>query len=276
MVSVIVPTRNSARTLETCLMSIRAQRYLRIEIIVVDNESTDQTLQIAHRLANVVGSRGPERSAQRNYGARLARGDYLLFVDSDMALDSGVVNDCLNAIQSGAPAVVIPEVSIGEGYLADCRTLERSCYSGDDSVESARFFPRTVFERLGGFDEEISGFEDRDLTIRVASGRRLPRTEARIAHDEGRLRLTTVLSKKRYYAASSHKYWRKHGPPSASQLNLVIRPAFLRNWRRLLRYPHLTVGLVALRSLETLALAWGVVEGWTSSRKSQRGSRPYR
>ena len=73
LVSVIIPTRDSDRTLESCLSSIRAQSYAPIEIIVVDNHSTDRTLRIAISHCDVVETFGPERSAQRNRGANLAR-----------------------------------------------------------------------------------------------------------------------------------------------------------------------------------------------------------
>jgi len=158
----------------------------------------------------------------------LAGGDFLLFIDSDMTLAPRVVSDCLDAVRlSGAPAAVIPEVSIGEGFLAHCRALERSCYMGDDAVEAARFFTREAFETSGGFDENLTGPEDWDLSIRVAAGRRLPRTSSLIYHDEGRLQLGSVLAKKRYYAASSLQYWHKHGRSVLGQANIVFRPAYL-------------------------------------------------
>jgi glycosyltransferase involved in cell wall biosynthesis len=275
LVSVIVPTRNSARTLEACLTSIRAQFYQPVEIVVVDNESTDQTLDIARRHADIVETFGPERSAQRNRGARLAAGRYLLFIDSDMALSPRVVGECMDAVQlTGARAVVIPEISIGEGFLARCRALERSCYWGDDSVEAARFFPRAVFEASGGFDENLTGPEDWDLSMRIAGGSHFPRTASHISHDEGRLQLGAVLAKKRYYASSSLTYWRKHGRSTISQANLVLRPAFLRNWRRFLRHPVLLVGVVAIRTLETMAAFWGVLAGWIATRASWKASQP--
>jgi glycosyltransferase involved in cell wall biosynthesis len=262
LVSVIVPTRNSARTLEACLDSIHSQLYSPVELIVVDNCSTDGTLEIAQRKGDIVETFGPERSAQRNRGAHLAHGNYLLFVDSDMKLAPQVIGDCLDAIRSsGAPAVIIPEISVGEGFLAQCRALERSCYIGDDSIEGARFFPRAVFETSGGFDEQLVAMEDWDLTIRVAAGQRLPRSRSHIVHDEGRLRLATVLAKKRYYAASSLHYWRKHGRPTLGQASLVLRPAFVRHWRRLARHPVLTAGFLTLKGMEAAAVAWGVLAG---------------
>ena len=258
-VSVIVPTRNSARTLEACLASIRRQDYNAIELIVVDNHSTDQTLQIASGNADVVDTFGPERSAQRNRGAHLSHGEFLLFIDSDMTLAPQIVRECVDIVRtSGAPAVIIPEVSVGEGFWARCRALERSCYVGDDSIEAARFVSRTDFDTAGGYDENLIAMEDWDLSIRIAAGRRLPRTLAFITHDEGRLRLGMVLSKKRYYASSGIAYWRKHGRPSLTQANLIFRPAYFRNWRRLARHPVLTLGFFSLKSLEASAGAWGL------------------
>ncbi len=166
---VVVPTRNSARTLEACLASIRAQTYPSIELVVVDNGSTDGTKEIARPLADIVLDAGPERSAQRNRGAAATRGRYLLIVDSDMALDSGVVQACVAVAEaSAASAVVIPERSVGTGFWAAVKALERSCYVGDETIEAARFFTRKAFERHGGYDESMTGPEDWDLPARDA------------------------------------------------------------------------------------------------------------
>ena len=62
LVSVIVPTKNSERTLAKCLDSIRNQTYKSIEIIVVDNNSIDSTKEIAKRFTKKVYNKGPERS----------------------------------------------------------------------------------------------------------------------------------------------------------------------------------------------------------------------
>jgi glycosyltransferase involved in cell wall biosynthesis len=273
LVSVIVPTRNSARTLEACLVCIRAQLYRPIELVVIDNASTDETLELASRHADIVETFGPERSAQRNRGAWLSSGNYLLFVDSDMQLEPQVVVDCVDAARmSGLPAVVIPEATVGEGFLARCRALERSCYVGDDEIEAARFFTREAFEACEGFDEGLAGPEDWDLSRRLAAGRRLPRTASFISHDEGSLQLRTILSKKRYYARSFVLYWRKHGPSIAGQANLILRPAILRCWRRLLRHPILGAGVLSIKTLETAAAGVGLIEAWVGGRLTRSRS----
>ncbi len=275
MVSVIVPTHNSARTLEACLSSIKAQEGAAVELVVVDNRSTDGTVAIATGLADVFAKWGPERSAQRNHGAAIAQGEYLLFVDSDMVLEPHVVKDCLSVItQANSAAVIVPEVSVGKGFWAACRALERSCYVGDDSVEAARFFPRGVFMEAGGFDENLTGPEDWDLTIRVAVGKSLPRAASRIFHDEGALRLRTALAKKRHYAGSMVRYWQKHRQAAVRQGNLVLRPAFIRNWRRLLRNPGLAAGVLSLKSLEAVVIAWGILREVTRGRTVRIASKP--
>src|SRR6266550_6199418 len=115
LVSIIVPTRNSARFLRACLDSIKRQTYRLIEIIVVDNHSTDGTIDIASEFTTSVFTFGPERSAQVNFGVRLAAGQYVYKVDSDFVLDRQVVESCVAAIATGFDAIVVhnsPDVSV--------------------------------------------------------------------------------------------------------------------------------------------------------------------
>lgn len=266
-VSVIVPTRNSARTLEACLRSIRAQHHRRIELIVVDNDSHDETAGIARRLADRLEICGPERSAQRNRGAEVSTGDHVLFIDADMQLEPTVVSECLRTLtRTGAPAVIIPETSIGVGFWAQCRALERSCYHGDDAVEAARFFPRATFEAAGGYDVQIVGWEDWEFSDRIAAGKSLPRAEAWILHDEGHMRLGPHLAKKRYYGRDLLVYLRTR-PPITRRRSVIVRSAYLGNWRLLLRYPVLTAGMFFLKAAEAVALGTGLVAYWWRERR---------
>lgn len=85
-VSVVVPTRNAERTLRACLESVRAQDHQDVQVVVVDNRSTDRTPEIARSLSDVVEQAGPERSAQRNRGIAVSTGDWVMWVDADMVL----------------------------------------------------------------------------------------------------------------------------------------------------------------------------------------------
>jgi glycosyltransferase involved in cell wall biosynthesis len=257
--SAIVPTRNSARTLVACLESLGAQTQP-VEIVVVDNASSDGTRRIAEGLADQVVLLGPERSAQRNAGARMASGDCLLFVDSDMVVEPAVAQECIEAVEGGAGAVVIPETSFGNGFWARCKSLERSCYVGDESIEAARCFTRRVFEECGGFDESLpAGPEDWDLDARARThGAKVGRTSAMIHHDEGDLRLCPLVCKKYYYGKAMAEYARRHPGRSRKQLRLV-RPAFLRHGDRLLADPLAASGMALMKVSEFAAGAAGLV-----------------
>ncbi len=123
LVSVIVPTYNSARLLETCLTSIKNQSYRNIELIVVDNDSTDTTKHIAQTFTNKVYNKGPERSAQRNFGVKESTGQYVMIVDSDMELSKDVIASCVKKITSEPQiqGIIIPEESFGKGFWAQCK-----------------------------------------------------------------------------------------------------------------------------------------------------------
>src|SRR5439155_24891828 len=97
----------------------------------------------------------------------MASGNFLLLIDSDMVLQPQIVDECLSAVLRGAQAVIVPEVSIGEGYWSACKALERSCYVGDDAIEAPRFVQRQIFADVNGFDEELTGGEDWDLAARI-------------------------------------------------------------------------------------------------------------
>ncbi|WP_395962660.1 glycosyltransferase family 2 protein [Actinomadura sp. 6N118] len=250
--TVVVPTRNSARTLERCLASVRSQTHA-VELVVVDNASTDTTPEIAAAHADVVADHGPERSAQRNHGWRTGEGEIIAFVDSDMVLEPEVVEQAVKifATEPDLGGLVIPELSFGEGFLARCRAVEKRSYLGDETVEAARVFRRSALEEVGGYDEGLSAFEDWDLADRVAAtGLRIGRVTAVVWHDEGRITLRSAYRKRRYYGRWLPAYRSRPHARSFSRARSV---------RTLLRQgsPHHVAGLVALKISEALGLLRG-------------------
>jgi len=257
LVSVILPTKNSEDTIRTCLKSVREQNYPNIGVIVIDACSSDSTREIAENFGAKIIVSKTGRSIARNIGARKAAGEWILFLDSDMELDSSVIEECVKEIGKGSDAVIIPEISVGEGFWAKCKALEKRCYIGDDLIEAARFFRRSVFENMGGYDAELEAGEDWDLNQRLSkAGYRIGRINAFIKHYEGRLSLRAAMLKKRYYGKTLERYRKKHPTEARHQLKL-IRPAFTRNWRGLVKDPVHALGMLVMKACELGAAGLG-------------------
>jgi len=254
LVSVVVPTKNSAGTIEKCLKSILEQTYPKIEVVVVDGLSRDNTRKIADELKARIVTSPSKRSEARNMGAGLSKGDYLLFIDSDMELDPVVIAECMEMVDRGCDALIIPEISVGQGFWAKCRALEKSFYVGNDLIEAARFFKKMAFHAVGGFDTNLQAGEDWDISIRLRkAGFNFGRTERLIIHHEGNLSLREAVTKKYQYGKTVNLYERKHPEEARAQLG-ISRLMLFRNVKKLRERPQYAIGLIMMKACEYLFL----------------------
>lgn len=272
LVSMLISTYNSAVTLEPLLKSATGQSYCDIEIVVVDNGSTDSTLEIARRFTNKVYTWGPERSAQRNYAAAMSSGEFLIVLDSDMVMTSHVVEEVVVAFRADSQklGLVIPEESFGIGFWSACKKLERSFYVGVPWMEAARAFRRVAYEEMGGYDEANTGTEDYDLPHRLEAkygSESIGRISALIRHNEGRLKLIKTCKKKFYYARALGVYVEK----SANKLHFSKQASpiarfglYFKSPRRLLEDPSVGVGMIYMKLCE---MASGMV-GYAMRKKA--------
>lgn len=267
LVSVIVTTKNEADVIENLLNSILKQTYKYIEIILVDNNSSDSTLDIANKLKEVkIYQQGPERSAQRNFGARKAKGDFLFFLDADMELTSRVVENCIIKIDQGkVEGVVVPEQSKWISFWGQVKAFERSFYSekGDSVTDAARFFSKKIFNKVGGYDETITGPEDWDLPDRIREvGFKIGRSTEKIYHHEQKISLSTLFKKKFYYGLNAHRYLSKHNIPVISPKTIYfLRPLFYKNWTKLFKHPLLALAMLCMLLIELLGGGLGYIVG---------------
>ncbi|MDD4353353.1 MAG: glycosyltransferase [Candidatus Nanoarchaeia archaeon] len=252
LVSVIITTKNSERTLDKCLKSIKQQSYKNIEIIVVDNNSTDKTKEIAKKYTRLVFNKGPERSAQRNFGAEKAKGKYVLIHDSDIYFHKDSVKECVElAEKTGCKAIVLPEKSIGEGYWTKVKAFERSFYIGKDLIESSRFFDKKTFLYLGGYDLNLTACEDWDLQNRLRErGVLIGRVNNILEHDEGRLNLFGSSKKKAYYAKWIKIYKEKYPEIAKKQFNPFYRFPISEILIKGLIHPILVISMIIMKGME--------------------------
>ena len=248
--SVVITTRNEEANIANCIHAFDAVRE-DVEIIVVDNASTDSTKKIAADLGATVLDKGPERSAQRNHGWRTATAEWVVVLDADMILPAALIGEMLDCCQPQSNAVEaywIPEVRTGSGIRVKARNFERSFYDGT-CIDALRLFHKSVLEKTGGYDENlIAGPEDWELDIRVlATGAKCAVLKNHLIHNEKQLTLKRMLEKKAYYTKSMATYqakWKGH-PALKKQFGLCYRflGVFVENgkWKKLVRHPILAI-----------------------------------
>lgn len=140
LVSIIVPVYNVERYLDCCLDSIRQQTYDRLEIVVIEDCSTDGSLDRlqAHlsdeRIKLIRHERNGGLSAARNTGIDVANGDYIMFVDSDDVVDRRLVAACI----SGASSADADLVTYDFTPFEDGKSITELGTSGGELAEQVR------------------------------------------------------------------------------------------------------------------------------------------
>jgi GT2 family glycosyltransferase len=263
LVSVIVPTKNSEATIGRCLGSLRAQTYPNLEVIVVDNHSSDKTARIAKSFEGVrVVDAGPERSSQVNVGSRVSSGSYLYRVDSDFVLEPNVIKEAVRkCTEQGFKVIAIHNTSDPTvGYWAAVRKLERDCYVDDDVNIAARFFERGAFESVGGFDEAMIASEDYDLHNRlVKAGYAVGRIASKEMHLGEPRNLTEVARKHVFYGTKLESFLEQNPGALTKQLS-PVRLSYFRHWRDFTRRPCLVPGFFVYQYVRYISALFGYLE----------------
>ena len=180
-VSVIIPTYNRAGMLKEAIDSVLAQDYSNFELIVVDDGSTDETLQILDCYSGKIKricQRNQGVSAARNRGIAAASGGFIAFLDSDDLWLPGKLTIQTEFLRSTQDALICQteEIWIRNGVQVNPRERHRK-YSGmifERSLAlclvspSAVMVRRSLFDKFGLFDESLPACEDYDMWLRVS------------------------------------------------------------------------------------------------------------
>lgn len=226
-VSVIIPCFNAERWLTASIDSCLNQTYPDIEIIVVDDGSTDGSLNMIKGYGDRLSwhSRPNQGSnPTRNEGLSMASGDYVLFLDADDYILPERIEKQMGCFERTGADVVFSSVRSQKHY-PDGRVVlgdpsdERYYRPGDDILESlitskrlahnlSPMFTRSILEKVGGWDETVKCSQDRDLLLSLALAgatfeflpgcysvyRQYP-SHTRVSASKGRIRAKTSLQR---------------------------------------------------------------------------------
>lgn len=269
--SVIVPAYNAAATLPQALGALCAATPPPLEIIVVNDGSTDETARLAESFGVRVLSLGKNigAAAAKNHGAHAARGDILLFIDADIVPPKQIVSDVLEVLQSRAcdgMVGLLGEDIPAKNWASQFKNLWMYfTYARFVNANRMGLFytsiaamKRTTFLQLGGFDENYRGAsiaEDTEFGQR-AWGKQVPIVLApniRVVHLKA-YTVTSVLREdfKRAYALTLMRL-RKRGEPFFTSVPLFYQLAVPTIYLTVLLFLAAVVLQIALVWLAALA-----------------------
>ncbi len=181
--SIIIPTLNEEKYIPFLLESLKNPTFS-LDVIVVDAHSTDATVQVAEArapgftgLSSLRVVRAPKRgiSAQRNYGASLAKHSTLLFLDADVIVPPNALELMMTMFAKSeltiATTYIVPPVPDFRGSLIYSlgAIFQRAMLLRGDAyfAGSCTICTREVFEKVGGYNERLSVGEDIDFSLKA-------------------------------------------------------------------------------------------------------------
>jgi glycosyltransferase involved in cell wall biosynthesis len=185
LVSVIIPAYNAARTLETTVQSVFGQSLQDFEIVIVDDGSKDNTLEVAERIAasdsrvKVVAQPNSGAAAARNAGIKAAGGEYVAFLDADdlwlpqkLERQIALLNSEKDAaaVQTGAYYVNddLEVLSVRPCVIPKDVLLETLLFRSFPALMSTLLVKRSAFDKIGLLDTKLVILEDWELAIRLS------------------------------------------------------------------------------------------------------------
>lgn len=212
-VSVVIPTHNRSHLLSRAIESARVQTYSDIEILVVDDASTDGTYDVVRAYNDVKYlklDRNLGGGAARNHGVSKAQGEFIAFLDSDDEWLPGKTRKQVELLESNPRVGAVYSRHFAHDDMTGSRVEQHSpLYRGDIRPEllagrcpktlSLFLLRREAFEEVGGFDEALPAFQDADLWLRLSRTWQFDAVDEAlvIVHEHPGPRITTNLQKRR-------------------------------------------------------------------------------
>lgn len=263
LVSVIVPTYNSARTLGECLEALKNQEYRDIEIIIADSFSKDKTKEIALRYGVKIID-ALTLALARKEGVELSRGKYILFLDSDQIIEPDTIRKSVEACDDGGfDGVTHFERSIKhrDTFVERLINYDKWIFHSEEDDDpiygtaEPRFFRAELVRRIDFLDNPPITFELAIINLKMQQmGAKIKFIPAYINHYE----TPTFLDVARKF----YRYGFYYMPALRRYRKLVVHHSLPRRTyftRRALRHPFLLLGLFVLYMVKGIATFSGIV-----------------
>ncbi len=207
-ISVIIPSLNEEKYIGKALSGFDDQTMRDFEIIVVDHNSKDKTVQIAKRYGRVINEPRPGIALARNTGAKHAKGDILIFMDADTKPCPHLIKSYYDAFQDdivGATGPIFPlektsrltsfSFKFVSVFLIRLSMLVRR----PSMIGSNIAVRRSVFNKIRGFDKKLKTYEDWEFSSRL-------RKQGKIVYIKGAVAYTSVRRVKEWGIWGYAKY----------------------------------------------------------------------
>ena len=180
-ISVVIPNYNDAETLPLCLGAVLGSDYPDFEVIVVDDRSTDNSVEIIKNFkVKLLRHQDQQRQGMaRNTGAAKANGEILLFIDGDVCVKKDTlkkIGDVFLEKKEITAVVGIPDKKCVYKNLASINFNRRVHYNYlklPDYINvlygSVSAVKKEIFLKMGGFNKNITGVEDNEVGLRLAN-----------------------------------------------------------------------------------------------------------
>ncbi len=213
LISVVIPNRNGAAYLENCLRSLLAQNYPKIEIVVVDNASSDPSLKVVHKLAPSAVVLKQEQNlgfaGGANVGIQASTGEWIAVLNNDTEVSSNWLSECVRAIELHPDAAFLAcrivdfknrnrihsagdcFLRCGIGYRRGQDRHDRDEYQKECQIFSASgcaaLYRAPLLKEFGGYDQDFFAYlEDVELGLRLqAAGHRGYYVPAAVVYHHG-------------------------------------------------------------------------------------------
>jgi|TARA_R110000851_G_scaffold141210_2_gene278934 glycosyltransferase involved in cell wall biosynthesis len=206
LVSIIIPVYNYGKTLDRALSSVFAQTYKNLEIIIIDDGSTDNFTKLKLNHLDIPNTKiifqengGPSKA--RNEGVKISTGDYILPLDSDDLIHPTYVEQCIKLITQDKNYSPIYCDTVHQGQMKGIE--ERPEWSKERLINgpfivNCSMFSREAFDSIDGYDEDLKGWEDYDMWLRMMQkgyvGKRIPSPLFIYFHHESEGTVSTIAN----------------------------------------------------------------------------------